>query len=189
LYYHQRKSSEAISKGIFLFNIFEYDWKDRKEQIFYEINKQLNIGQKISENDCSISPIASKDIRKFINENSLLKYERSKFHYGIFYQDILVAVFSYGKYITNICVKNDYVFNPLSNILNYIEIAFHQTFPQIKVNLTFENIFRYASKGYTIKSFLKPSKTICWRSRKRNIENNPNASNIIYDCGNVILTQ
>lgn len=84
--YHQEKSLLAEQQGIFIYHIFEYEWKNNKEKVIHQLNHILNIQQKdINNNDCKIEEKLDSDIiqinliydnkvviqTKFQNENDL----------------------------------------------------------------------------------------------------------------------
>ena len=61
-YYHQNKSLKAKENGIFLYHIFEYEWKMNKDKIFSQIKDILDIDRKI---------ITSDNTEVKVNDNKL----------------------------------------------------------------------------------------------------------------------
>ena len=83
-------------------NIFVYDYEiidDRKFEVIlsdirYALHKLTN---KISARKCDIRVITNKESKEFLNENSLFGYRSASIVLGLFYNDELVMVYSFGN--------------------------------------------------------------------------------------------
>lgn len=99
-YYHQNKSLEAIGKGIFLYHIFEYEWLDERKKLII-ISQLKNLLKQntfyIYARKCIIKEVSSKDSREFLNNNHLQGYCNSKVRLGLYYNDELVSLMTFGK--------------------------------------------------------------------------------------------
>lgn len=97
--YHISKTIECEKQNIQLIHIFEDEWVNNKEMIksrlLYKIGKSLN--KKISARKCQIKTVSFKDSQEFLNKNHLQGADKSKFRYGLYYQDILISFMSFAK--------------------------------------------------------------------------------------------
>ena len=98
--YHQQKSLLAKEHGIFLYHIFEYEWKDpRKKNI---ILSQLNnlIGKnivKIGARKCIIKELDNKSCQEFLQQNHLQGKDQSSIRLGLYYNEEIVSVMTFCK--------------------------------------------------------------------------------------------
>ncbi len=97
---HQKKSLKAEEKGIFLFQIFEYERNNPVEQ--QNIKNRLKTlflqnTQKIGARKCILQEISKKQKKDFLNENHIQGNDHSNRQYGLFYQNELVACMTFVK--------------------------------------------------------------------------------------------
>ena len=93
--YHLNKTKLCEAKGIQLLHIFDFDnidiWKSM-------ILNKLGKSEKIYARKCEIRQITDASIiRDFENENHLQRYCVSSINYGLYYNDQLVQIMTFGK--------------------------------------------------------------------------------------------
>ena len=96
--YHVNKTNECIKKGIRLFHIFEDEWIEKQNIIKSMLNNLLNKNiTKIYARKCEIKEVTYNDSVNFLNENHLQGNCVSKIRYGLYYNDELVSLMTFGK--------------------------------------------------------------------------------------------
>ena len=117
---HQQKSLDAEKSGVFIFNIFEYEWlnSDNKEKIVKRIKHILkkDYNHKIPAKKCIIKKISIEEKKEFLNQNHTQGNDRSKIALGLFYNNELIACMTFvspkiKKYtweLSRFCCKKEY---------------------------------------------------------------------------------
>ena len=96
--YHQEKALLAIKKGISLVQVWEDDWFSKREIIQDLIKSKIGLFDvRIGARNCQIKEIDSNMARDFIDNNHLQQYVNSSVKIGLFYNDELVSVITFGK--------------------------------------------------------------------------------------------
>ena len=92
--YHLNKTKMCSEKGYQLFHIFEFDdieiWKSM-------ISNKLNLNTTIYARKCVIQELKYSQVKDFLDENHLQGTCTSKINLGLFYNDELVEVMTFGK--------------------------------------------------------------------------------------------
>ena len=92
--YHKEKTMLCLEKGIKLFQIFETDnleiWKSM-------ILNSLGKSTKIYARNCEIRQVSSKEASLFLDENHIQGKCGSNIRLGLFYNDNLVQIMTFGK--------------------------------------------------------------------------------------------
>lgn len=98
--YHFNKSYACEQRGIRLIHVYEYQWQD---DIKREILKSI-IRNAVGKNDniiyarkCQIKELSKKDVEEFSRLNSLHGHRNASIYLGLFYNDELVELMSFGK--------------------------------------------------------------------------------------------
>jgi len=101
--YHLKKSQECIDKGIFLIHIWEDEWLNKKEIIKSIIlNRIGKIENKIYARNCEIRELNSpKIVKDFLNGNHIQGYSNSTYKIGLYHQNELVSLMTFGWRYTN----------------------------------------------------------------------------------------
>ena len=96
--YHVTKTNLCEEKSIFLLQIFSSSWNDKKE-IWKSVikNKLNNTQEKIYARKCLIKEVSSYDKNIFLENNHLQGKEKSTFKYGLYHNDELVSLITFGK--------------------------------------------------------------------------------------------
>lgn len=98
--YHRDKSLAAAEKGIFLYHIFEYEWKNPTKQA--KIKAQLvNLfgknSEKIYARQCDLRPVPSPKKTEFLEANHLQGTDTAPIAYGLYYKEELVSIMTFKK--------------------------------------------------------------------------------------------
>ena len=166
--YHLNKTLLCREKNIHLIHIWEDDWKN-KSCILKSIilNKLGIIGNKIWARKCRISEVNSSDARKFLDENHIQGFSSSTIKIGLYYNDELVSLMTFGWRMTNgkkeyelirFCNKKDYVISGSSskifkyfiNNYNFSELISYSDFSMFNGNM-------YKILGFKKVSLSKPN--------------------------------
>ncbi len=96
--YHINKTKECNEKGIHLIHIWEPDWI-QKEDIIKSIllSKINNSDNKIYARQCELKELEFGTAKKFLIENHLQGNSVSSIRYGLYFEDELVQVMTFGK--------------------------------------------------------------------------------------------
>lgn len=134
--YHQDKFKECLKNGIQLIQIWEDDWLFKRDIVKNIILSKLGKNKKIYARKCDIKLVSNKDTKQFISEYHLQGYINSSINIGLYYNDELVEIATFGKNrkVTNIkskygeyelyrlCTKGGYtVVGGFGKILKYFE--------------------------------------------------------------------
>ena len=145
-FYHQNKSLLAQEKGIFIYHIFEYEWNDERKRPIIE-SQLRNLCHKnetkVYARNCEIREINDNNlIREFLDTNHLQGFRNSKIKLGLFYNNELVSLMTFGKPYLNKSSKYDWELYRFCNKLN------------ISVIGGFDKLFKYFIKNYSPDSIL-----------------------------------
>jgi hypothetical protein len=95
--YHLNKTIECEKKGINLLQIFEDEWVYKKEIVKSIIKSRLNsFNVVIYGRKCLVGEIGSKTYKNFCEENHIQGTVNSKIKLGLFYNNELVSIMSFG---------------------------------------------------------------------------------------------
>ena len=164
---HQQKTIDAKNHGIRLIQIFEYDWDTKQHQIKNIIKGALGIYDHIiNGRDCIIKTIESSVYEDFLNLHHLQGAIKSKFRYGLFYNDELISVigfgasrFKRGEYeLHRYCVKEGYrIRGGFSKLLTAFEKDTGITSYTSYVDYSYFDGSGYTSCGFTNVGMTEPN--------------------------------
>ena len=97
--YHLDKLKDAESKNIRLIQIFEDEWENNKYMVKQKIKHllDLNDNEKIYARKCEIKNVNVKDKNNFLNNNHIQGKDNSSIRLGLYYNDELISVLTFGK--------------------------------------------------------------------------------------------
>ena len=96
--YHLTKTNECAKKGIRLFHVYEDEWLNKKGIIKDKISSVLGkTSNKVYARNCTIKIPSEEEKRKFINETHIQGDIPSSVKLGLYYQNELVAIMTFGK--------------------------------------------------------------------------------------------
>lgn len=97
--YHVSKTNTCESKGIHLIHVFEDEWLLKKNIVISRIKNILGIYDHIIyARCCEIRKIEDNSYIEFLNDNHLQNSIISSISYGLYYNDELVSVMTFGPY-------------------------------------------------------------------------------------------
>ena len=138
--YHLSKYLKCKSKGIRLIQIWEDDWRDKKDIVKSLISNKLNKAtNRIYARKCVIKEVDSRTSSKFLNENHIQGTCKSLVKLGLFYEDELVSIMTFSKNrfgigngknweLTRFCNKRFFsVIGGASKLFNYFKLNYNFT--------------------------------------------------------------
>ncbi|MFW5847688.1 MAG: DUF7487 domain-containing protein [bacterium] len=183
--YHYNKTKECKEKGIQLLHIWEFDLINKKDIIYSIIKNKLNLTKdKIYARKCIIKEVSSNECKDFLNENHLQGFVVSKYRYGLYYDDKLVSLMTFGKLRKNLnqinkkdsyellrfCNKlNTNVIGGASKLLKYFEKNIKPKLLISYANQDISNGSLYYKLGFNFESYTTPT---YWWIDKNGINHN-----------------
>ena len=130
--YHLNKTEKCEEKGYQLIHIFENEWIYKQDIVKSRLKNLFGIYDKIIyARNCEIKELSQKQIREFLDLNHIQGYCSSKINLGLFYNDELVSLMTFGKprfnkkyeyELLRFCNKlNHHVIGGASKLLKYFE--------------------------------------------------------------------
>lgn len=96
--YHLDKTLGCEEKGIRLFHIFEDEWLYKRDLVESVIKSKLGIfNETIYARKCQIRLVSHKDTKEFCNLNHLQGSTNSSINIGLYYNNELVSIMTFGK--------------------------------------------------------------------------------------------
>lgn len=96
--YHLKKTEAAKELGIFLYHVFEYEWDNKRAQVISQLKNLLGINENtIYARKCIIKDVDTKEASKFQNENHIQGTANACVKLGLYYNDQLVSLMTFGK--------------------------------------------------------------------------------------------
>lgn len=98
--YHQNKTIDGAKKGIQVFYIFEYEWRDEatKSKIIKLLDRKINNNvERVYARNCSVNQIEPSIANEFIEKYHLQGVASAPINYGCMYNGQLVGVMTIGK--------------------------------------------------------------------------------------------
>lgn len=133
---HLEKTKLVEEKGYQLFHIFENEWLDpiKKEIWKSVINNKLHLNNKIYARNCEIKEVSTNEAMVFENANHLQGSGLSSIKLGLYYNNELVSLMTFGKSRYNknfeyelirFCSKiNNNVIGGANKLLKYFETTY-----------------------------------------------------------------
>lgn len=98
IYYHVNKTKACEQLGITLLHFFDLTWKQKPEIIKSMIASRIGVSSnKIYARNCSIRDLTTHEKHLFLDKNHLQGRDRSLLYYGLFNNEILVSVMTFGR--------------------------------------------------------------------------------------------
>jgi len=121
--YHKIKTDKCLENNIQLIHIYEDDWVYKQDIIKSMILNKLNKTQnKIFARKCEIKEISDNKLcREFLNNNHIQGFVGSKIKIGLFFQNELISLMTFGKLrksMNSKSIDNEYEMLRFCNKLN-----------------------------------------------------------------------
>ena len=96
--YHLNKTIECEKVGYRLIHIFEHEWVNKQKIIKAKLKSLFGVEQtRIYARKCIIKEISTDIKNEFLNTYHIQGEDKSKVKLGLFYEEKLVAVMTFGK--------------------------------------------------------------------------------------------
>ena len=96
--YHKMKTDKCEQVGIFLFHIFGYEWTNKKPIIQSMIRNLLGKNNnRIYARKCEVREVDAKTSYTFLQDNHRQGGVHSKVRLGLYYEDNLVSIMTFGN--------------------------------------------------------------------------------------------
>lgn len=166
---HYERTYELNKLGIRLFRIWDIEWLDKGIRL-----KWINVLQnafkqsttKLYARNCKVQEITSKEARVFMDENHMQGFAAAKFYYGLYYEEDLVSVMTFGKSIRSngewellrFCSKNNYnIVGAASKLLRHFEMNNNPKVLISYANLRWSEGNIYEVLGFKCSKIVPPS--------------------------------
>ena len=107
--YHISKTDECLENGIRLIHIFEDEWADKKEIVKSRLRNIFGITEcKIFARKCKIREVGNIISKTFLKENHIQGSINGKVNIGLYYNDELVSLMTFGNKRKNLGSKKTY---------------------------------------------------------------------------------
>lgn len=142
--YHINKTKTCKELGYELLHIWEDDWKFKKDIIKSILKYRLGIvDKKIYARKCILKEVNTKNYKEFLNNNHIQGYASSSINLGLYYNDELVSLMTFGWRRTN--GKKEYELIRFCNKINTIVIgSASKLFKYFLSNYDYNQIISYA---------------------------------------------
>lgn len=96
--YHLNKTNACAKQNVRLIHIFEDEWMFKKEIVKSRLNAILGLTEnKIYARKCDVKEVASIEAMDFLDKNHLQGKCRGQFYYGLYYNNELVSLMTFGR--------------------------------------------------------------------------------------------
>lgn len=107
--YHINKTEYAIENGVKLIHIFEDEWTNKNTICKSRIKSILGIvDERIYARKCHVKLVPYLESREFLNDNHLQGFAPSSINIGLYYNDELVDIMTFGKKRINVGSKQEH---------------------------------------------------------------------------------
>lgn len=101
--YHINKTNCANNKNIKLIHIFEDEWKTKQNIVKSRLRNLFHKNDyKIYARKCEIKNVSHEETKCFLNENHIQGYVPSKINIGLYYNNELVSLMTFGNLRKNL---------------------------------------------------------------------------------------
>jgi len=153
--YHKNKTEKCFEKGIQLIHVWEDDWNYKQEIVKSMIlNKLYKTSNRIFARKCEIKEINdNRLVKDFLNENHIQGFVGSSIKLGLFYNNELISLMTFGKkriFMNSVSKENEWELLRFCNKLNTNVIGgASKLFKYFIKNFTFKEITTYADRSYS----------------------------------------
>lgn len=94
--HYSKARRNAIPRGL-PFTVYQWEWDDPRIRSIIESQADKSSAFKVNARQCLVSEVSSGDSRAFLNEHHLQGYVNASARYGLYQDDELVALMTFGK--------------------------------------------------------------------------------------------
>lgn len=94
---HSEKYLKSKELGITLFQIYENEWRDKKDLVRSMISNKLGLSERIMARKTKIAVVSFNDSRVFLQENHIQGYAISSINLGLYHDNKLVSLMTFAK--------------------------------------------------------------------------------------------
>ena len=96
--YHLMKTELCENKGIQLIHIFEDEWTDKQDIVKSRLKSIFGvIDNRIYARKCEIKEVSHNESKLFLEKNHIQGNVNSKYRYGLYYNNELVSLMTFGN--------------------------------------------------------------------------------------------
>ena len=155
--YHLDKTIRCEEQGIQLIHIFDSEWIEKKEIVLSLIHAKLGtFNKRIYARNCIVKEIDSQTKNIFLEDNYLFTNDSTTLNLGLFYNNDLVSIITFGKnkknqwIIYNYCSKlNHQVLGGISKLWLYFLRNFNPDYVVIYIDKRFSQGSIFEKLGFT----------------------------------------
>lgn len=96
-FYHYRKQEECFNKGIDLTYFTDKQVLEQPDIVKNKISSLLGFNKKIYARNCRIYSVSKEEEKAFLEENHFQGYIQSVYRFGLYYNNSLVALMTFGR--------------------------------------------------------------------------------------------
>jgi len=152
--YHLNKTEDSENNEIHLIHIYEDDWVFKQDIVKSRILNLLGKSKVIYGRKCLIKEVSSKESKQFLIDNHLMGSSVDKIRLGLYYQDELVSLMTFGKLRKNlgsISKEGSYELIRFCNKLNHSVVGgANKLFKHFKELYNPMEIISYADRSWTM---------------------------------------
>jgi hypothetical protein len=119
--YHLNKTNKCLDLNINLVHIWEDDWLFKQDIVKSIILNKLGKSSRIFARKCNIKIPSNDEVREFLSKNHIQGFVGSKVKIGLYYNDSLVSIMTFGnlrKSLAQKSIENTYELLRFCNVLN-----------------------------------------------------------------------
>lgn len=94
--YHLDKTKQTKQKGYNLLHIWLHEWNKNADLIISRIKSYMKMNSRIYARKCEVREVNPKDAGIFLDNNHIQGKCRSKYRFGLYYNNELVALMTFG---------------------------------------------------------------------------------------------
>lgn len=95
--YHITKTNMCNQSGIRLIHIFEHEWINDPTLVTSRLLSLMGVAKRIYARKCNVGLVSTTIAKEFLNQNHMQGYTTSLVHLGLYLENELVSVMSFGK--------------------------------------------------------------------------------------------
>lgn len=153
---HKMKADMAENNGIKLLQIFEDEFNSKHNIVISRLKNHLKLNtNKLYARNCTVKTVSNLDKKLFLEENHIQGNSNTSINYGLYYNDKLVSVMTFGKInssrgkLTN-NTDNIYELNRFCSLLNSTVIgAAGKLLNKFKSEYNAKKLISYADRRWS----------------------------------------